>query len=43
MEALERDVTGPIGLVPVPLADEGYTLCNVPNDGRPKINVLGVN
>ena len=41
VEARERDVTGPIGLVPLPLADEGYTLCNVTNDRRMKIDGRG--
>jgi hypothetical protein len=34
MEASECDVAGPISLVPFPVADERYTLCDVANDGR---------
>jgi len=43
MEALKRDVAGPIAPVPFPLADEGYTLCNVSDHdhGRLKIDGLG--
>ena len=34
MEAFECDVTGPIALVPFPVADKRYTLCDIANDGR---------
>ena len=34
MEAFECDVAGAIAIVPFPLADKRYTLCDVANDGR---------
>ena len=34
MEASECDVAGPIALVPFPVSDERYTLCDIANDGR---------
>ena len=39
----ERDVTRPICLVPFPLADECYTLCNVSDDGWLNFDRLGDN
>ena len=42
MEALKCDVARPICLVLFPLADMGYTLCNVANDGWLTPDGLGV-
>ena len=33
MKVVERNVTRSICLVPFPLSDKCYTLCNVSNDG----------
>ena len=43
MEAFECDVAGPIALVPFPIADKRYTLCDVANDGWLDFNGLGIN
>ena len=43
MEAFECDVAGPIAVVPFPVADKRYTLCDVAHDGRLNIDGLGVN
>jgi hypothetical protein len=43
MEAYECDVAGPIALVPLPFANERYTLCDVANDGRLHFDGLCVN
>ena len=43
MEALECDVARPICLVLFPVADIGYTLCNVANDGRLNLDGLHEN
>ena len=42
MEALECDVARPICLVLSPIADKGYTLRNVANDGRLNFDRLEV-
>ena len=43
MEVLECDVASPISIVRFPLADQGYTLCNVANDGWLDFDGLDVN
>ena len=43
MEALKCDVAGSIAFVSFPIADKGYTLCDVTNDGRLNFDGLGVN
>ena len=42
MEALECDIARPICLELFPIADKGYTLCNVANDGRLNFDRLDV-
>ena len=41
MEVLECDVAHSISLVRFSLADEGYTLCNIANDGLLNLDGLG--
>ena len=43
METFECDVARPIAVVPFPVTDKGYTLCDVANDGRLNFNGLCVN
>ena len=43
MAALECDVARPICVVLFPVADKGYTLCNVANNGWLYVDGLDVN